>query len=295
VVYPSVACVAALVPLLAARWYFVPLDRKRTEWVLVVTALAVPLCAAAEAIANALSRIRPLKYDLFIYRIDALFGQPSFVVGRAVAQHLPLRILVSVSYGALPIAMVGVFAVTLWLRSEFEALQALRTFALNLIAAVPLYLLCPVCGPLFAFAGFPFIQPAQLTPHPILINAAPNGVPSVHASTALLILWFLPKPRTLNRISALDGWRGIAILLVLFDHIQDAVLHRYARPWTQTGQHGVTIFFVLSGFLITSKLIEGPIGLKQFYLRRLFRLMPVAWTFLAAMALFNRLVHAHFT
>ena len=68
------------------------------------------------------------------------------------------------------------------------------------------------------------------------------------------------------RILALDGWRGIAILLVLFDHIQVALsgqLH-YAHPWMQTGQHGVTIFFVLSGFLITSKLLAGPIASQAF-------------------------------
>jgi len=100
---------------------------------------------------------------------------------------------------------------------------------------------------------------------------------------------------TINRIPALDGWRGIAILLVLIDHIEHAVLHRYAMPWMQTGQHGVTIFFVLSGFLITAKLLEGPIHLGQFYLRRLFRLMPVAWTYLAAMLLFDGLMHTHFT
>jgi peptidoglycan/LPS O-acetylase OafA/YrhL len=91
------------------------------------------------------------------------------------------------------------------------------------------------------------------------------------------------------RIPTLDGWRGVAILLVLFDHIQFVLLRRFARPWTQTGQHGVTIFFVLSGFLITSKLMEGPIDLRRFYLRRFFRLMPVAWIFLAFLLLFDRL------
>jgi peptidoglycan/LPS O-acetylase OafA/YrhL len=93
----------------------------------------------------------------------------------------------------------------------------------------------------------------------------------------------------MNRIPTLDGWRGIALLLVLFDHFQDSLLGRYARPWTQTGQHGVTIFFVLSGFLITTKLLEGPIDLKRFYLRRFFRLMPAAWTYLAVLILFDRL------
>jgi peptidoglycan/LPS O-acetylase OafA/YrhL len=98
-----------------------------------------------------------------------------------------------------------------------------------------------------------------------------------------------------HRIPTLDGWRGVAILLVLFDHLQQQFLSGgHVRPWTATGQHGVTIFFVLSGFLITSKLSEGPIDLKRFYIRRLFRLMPAAWTFLAVMLLFNWLTGSHF-
>lgn len=87
----------------------------------------------------------------------------------------------------------------------------------------------------------------------------------------------------MNRIPSLDGWRGIAIVLVLFDHAQNALAGAPLRPWMQTGQHGVTIFFVLSGFLITSKLLEGPVDLKKFYVRRLLRLLPVAWTYLAAL------------
>ena len=92
-----------------------------------------------------------------------------------------------------------------------------------------------------------------------------------------------------TRIPTLDGCRGLAILLVLFDHAQAALVGRYVRPWTQTGQHGVTLFFVLSGFLITSKLIAGPIDLKKFYLRRVFRLMPTAWAYLSVLLLLNQL------
>jgi peptidoglycan/LPS O-acetylase OafA/YrhL len=93
----------------------------------------------------------------------------------------------------------------------------------------------------------------------------------------------------MNRIPTLDGWRGFAILLVLFDHVQAALISGYAHPWMQTGQHGVTVFFVLSGFLITSKLLEGPIDLKRFYIRRFFRLMPAAWAYLAAVGLLSLL------
>lgn len=95
------------------------------------------------------------------------------------------------------------------------------------------------------------------------------------------------------RIPSLDGWRGAAIALVLFDHTQAAVFGRYWKPWMQTGQHGVTIFFVLSGFLITSKLLEGPIDLKRFYVRRFFRLMPVAWAYLAALLIYGAVSSVH--
>jgi peptidoglycan/LPS O-acetylase OafA/YrhL len=96
-----------------------------------------------------------------------------------------------------------------------------------------------------------------------------------------------------RRIPSLDGWRGVAILLVLSDHVQMALLGHPMRQWALTGQHGVTIFFVLSGYLITSKLLEGPINLKTFYLRRFFRLMPVAWAYLATLWLFDALMRMH--
>ncbi|HTF69672.1 MAG TPA: hypothetical protein VK638_44040, partial [Edaphobacter sp.] len=64
IAYPAVALTLPLVLAIAARWSIVPADRKRTEWLLVAATLVVPLGATAEAIANLLSRIRPLKYDL---------------------------------------------------------------------------------------------------------------------------------------------------------------------------------------------------------------------------------------
>ncbi len=91
----------------------------------------------------------------------------------------------------------------------------------------------------------------------------------------------------MKQIPTLDGWRGIAILMVLADHATIAALQRYPHPWMRIGLHGVTLFFVLSGFLITSNLLAGPIDLKKFYIRRFFRLMPTAWTFLAALLLLN--------
>ena len=76
-------------------------------------------------------------------------------------------------------------------------------------------------------------------------------------------------------------------LLVLFDHIQGAAIRAYILPRTETGRHGVTIFFVLSGFLITTGLLAEPVNLKRFYIRRFFRLMPSAWIFITTLILLN--------
>jgi peptidoglycan/LPS O-acetylase OafA/YrhL len=75
----------------------------------------------------------------------------------------------------------------------------------------------------------------------------------------------------LGYVPALDGLRGIAILLVLFWHAGVAP--------RGSGHAGVTLFFVLSGYLITRLLIEerganGGIDLLAFYRRRILRLFP---------------------
>lgn len=72
-------------------------------------------------------------------------------------------------------------------------------------------------------------------------------------------------------VPALDGLRGLAILLVVVAH--------YGFGNLIPGGFGVTLFFFISGFLITRLLIAehettGGINLKNFYLRRLLRLSP---------------------
>ena len=81
------------------------------------------------------------------------------------------------------------------------------------------------------------------------------------------------------RIPALDGIRGLAVLLVVLYHVPT----RVAVPG---GWVGVDLFFVLSGFLITSLLLAewaaDGIDLGAFYRRRLRRLGPPAAIFGAA-------------
>jgi peptidoglycan/LPS O-acetylase OafA/YrhL len=98
-----------------------------------------------------------------------------------------------------------------------------------------------------------------------------------------------PRPRTSGRrdIPALDGIRAVAVGLVLAQH--------GGIPGVPGGFIGVDVFFVLSGFLITSLLLDelgrtGRISLRDFWIRRARRLLPallvVVTAVLAARALF---------
>ena len=85
-------------------------------------------------------------------------------------------------------------------------------------------------------------------------------------------------------IPTLDGWRAVAILLVIGDHLLTSVAGSPAGRTTLPGQLGVNIFFGLSGFLITSRLLaERSISLRRFYIRRVFRILPPALTYLAVL------------
>lgn len=79
-----------------------------------------------------------------------------------------------------------------------------------------------------------------------------------------------PRSRSSQRIPGLDGIRACAFLLVIFGHC--------GFEWVPPG-FGVTVFFFLSGYLITTLLRReflrsGDISLARFYTRRAFRILP---------------------
>lgn len=86
--------------------------------------------------------------------------------------------------------------------------------------------------------------------------------------------------------------------MVLVQHLADRLPH--AKIWQQTilailgdGHTGVSIFFVISGFLITSLLLKererkGTISVKNFYVRRTFRILPAYFVYLGTIFILSR-------
>lgn len=96
--------------------------------------------------------------------------------------------------------------------------------------------------------------------------------------------------RQLGHIAELDGLRALAVLLVIFHHMHlrwsDALAS--VSGIAQYGWTGVDIFFVLSGFLITSILLtsERSIGsLRDFYIKRAARIWPLYYFLLLLVCL----------
>jgi peptidoglycan/LPS O-acetylase OafA/YrhL len=98
-----------------------------------------------------------------------------------------------------------------------------------------------------------------------------------------------------NRISRLDGWRGISILLVVVGHL---IIRRYS-PHPDVivpsiapvlSDWGANIFFVISGFIITKLALRevdrtGCFSIANFYTRRLFRIIPPLFVYLGSVIL----------
>jgi peptidoglycan/LPS O-acetylase OafA/YrhL len=96
-----------------------------------------------------------------------------------------------------------------------------------------------------------------------------------------------------RRLPSLDGLRAVSIVLVLLGHLngtRNVGSIPAIRVFGDIAHLGVVVFFVISGFLITSLLLKehektGRISLKLFYARRALRIFPASYNYLAIIAI----------
>jgi hypothetical protein len=157
-----------------------------------------------------------------------------------------LKVASEAAYQLIWIAFLAVFAACLWRRPAAELGDLVKTFLANTVLAVPVYLAIPVCGPAFAFARFPALPAGNVGAVPILLAAPPNGIPSVHFSTALLVCWFA-RHWAAGRIASLaflaltltatlgTGQHYLVDLLLAIPYAC-AILRLGCRPWAPARQ-----------------------------------------------------------
>ena len=99
-----------------------------------------------------------------------------------------------------------------------------------------------------------------------------------------------------KRLRELDGWRAVSVLFVILHHIAGYQHRRLVSQFSfldlrvsHIGPLGVDIFFVISGFvicriLVLEELRYGSVSLKGFYCRRIFRILPPFYIYLAALS-----------
>ena len=95
-------------------------------------------------------------------------------------------------------------------------------------------------------------------------------------------------PELPTKIPSLDGLRAAAIALVILGHgVGTWGAPKFLAPLTHAGNLGVRVFFVISGFLITTLLLREldathAVSLKNFYARRSLRILPAFLIYVAA-------------
>lgn len=96
------------------------------------------------------------------------------------------------------------------------------------------------------------------------------------------------SPGRFPEFPELDGFRGLAIVLVLLEHVFKYSV-KVGGPWNQWGGAGVILFFGLSGFLITGLLCSelarrGHVDLRAFWMRRGLRIVPAMFFYVGVVA-----------
>nr|WP_247713538.1 acyltransferase [Qipengyuania sphaerica] len=107
-------------------------------------------------------------------------------------------------------------------------------------------------------------------------ETASRLAPSIQASTGT----------SSSRLSVLDGWRALSILLVIAGHWLP-IGHASWELNAAVAASGMALFFCLSGFLIT-KLLHSDPTVRDFLVKRIFRIVPLAWLAMIILIVVNQ-------
>lgn len=141
------------------------------------------------------SSLFPWKFDHVLFRIDAAFGIQAAMLARPLQTfYVPLWVV----YEAMIPMMIFWFLITRYRNNRGSIILA---YATELATGPLTYAILPACGPTYAF-GTHWLNPPTIVPAvPINLTGMPNAFPSLHAATALVLVFFAPSKL----------WRAIAL------------------------------------------------------------------------------------
>ncbi len=193
----SPALIAAIGALAVAIWMAFRQDDDSLPKLFLVI-MCIPVVGMASGLSlQAANKAYPWKFDYVLYGIDhALAYSPSLVGGAVFSSHAG-QAMVGFIYSSIAIAMAFCYARALR-SSTARPNRLLIAYLINLVVGCALYWLVPACGPVYAFGrGFRSNLPVPVVSR-IELNGDPNAIPSLHFSTALIMLFFSrddPKTR----------------------------------------------------------------------------------------------------
>jgi len=123
-----------------------------------------------------------LTMDWYLYRADQYLGMDGLSLARCVLGTPALKVILLVAYQALPVA----FAIV-WSAERSSAM--LRAVLWAAVAGLACYRIAPATGPIYAFAGFPWLAPHAAGQVYVDVSMPRNCLPSLHFGWALLLLW----------------------------------------------------------------------------------------------------------
>jgi hypothetical protein len=182
---PTAGVLGMLTLLGALLWVMLDVtDRLRPRVFLFI--LAIPLYGFfCERLLQMENAWLPVKYDPWLHRMDAALGFSAATVARWF-HGTPAGTLLAGVYRSLLIAMAAWYGMNL---RRLRGPSILWAFAAQMVVGPCLYALLPACGPLYAMPGFPE-NPAGPGLDPLRLSGDPNAIPSLHMSTALLLVIF---------------------------------------------------------------------------------------------------------
>jgi hypothetical protein len=185
--------------ILGLRWLWSgPTERRKSYAMLAAAASPSLFFLAAQRALNLGSLLYPKTFDLYLYVVDGSLGfQPSFLMGRAIAESALLKIPAALAYVSLPFVMALIYALRLPKDTERPSWDIITLFALAGIGGWVLYNLVPATGPGYVFGtDFPWrslpyatLPKLALDRIPVAVEISRNAMPSLHIAWAVLLFW----------------------------------------------------------------------------------------------------------